>query len=137
MKTEIALLSGPIRCDAETVDQAIADIWSGKRVVTLPNHERPLAGYNGGNQLAFALLWSDGLLDMSKKSRVFLAGMTEQAAFSFKQQKYLKDLARDHLGIEVDPPGDPEPSAYEMAKTAVDNIVPIHKPRRRVANRSA
>lgn len=87
---------------SEVVAQAVEDLRDGKRILTIPDHERPIY-LNDINIVAYSLL-SNSLFEMKPKELQFAAQMARAVSITIKQRKWLKAIAQEYLDLDIDTP---------------------------------
>jgi hypothetical protein len=89
-----------VKFSADAIEQAVEDVITKKRALVVPKDERPL-GLNDINLAGYALL-EEALYDLQPKELQFVAQMARASYITEKQRKWLKDIAKKYLAINID-----------------------------------
>jgi len=89
-----------VRVEPDSVSNAVSEVLTGTRKISLPLSEKPI-GLNDINILSYSII-EEALYDMRPKELVFVAQMASAASLTNNQRNWLKKIALNYIGTDID-----------------------------------
>lgn len=89
-----------VRVEPESINNAVDEVLERKRSISLPLDEKPI-GLNDINILSYTII-EEALYDLKPSELSFVAQMANTASISDRQRNWLKKIAINYLGLDVD-----------------------------------
>jgi len=89
-----------VRVEPESINNAVDEVLNRTRSISLPLDEKPI-GLNDINILSYTII-EEALYDMKPSELSFVAQMANTASISDRQRNWIKKIAINYIGIDVD-----------------------------------